>query len=88
MKNEGQVDWLPGSGGVLDSFPPTKIHPKRDQGPDDTSIWRRTRGGQGGVTEDQRDPWRTNHPEDDRDLDAGQGKQRGGVAHSRERKQT
>ena len=47
---------LPGSGGVLASLPPTKIHPTRYQGLDDARIQRRTRGGQGGGTGETEGP--------------------------------
>ena len=53
---EGQGDKLPGSGGVLASRPPAKIHPERYQGPDDSSIQSRTQGGKVRGTEERKDP--------------------------------
>ena len=48
-----------------------------DTKPDDTNIWRRTRGGQGRDTETRRDPRRANLPGANRDLVAGRGRKRG-----------
>ena len=68
---------LIGSGGKLFSCPCVKTHPARNQGPDNASIWSRTRGGRLRDTEALRDPRRSNPLEAYRDLGAGRGRQRG-----------
>ena len=63
--------------GALASLSHTKIHPTRNQGPDNARIWRINWGGRGRDTDAWRDLQHENSPGADRDLGAGQGWQRG-----------
>ena len=64
---------LPGSGGTLASLPCVT----RNQGPENSRICRRTRGGRGRDTEARRDMRQSNLAGADKDLGAVRGRQRG-----------
>ena len=80
IKGQGKI--LPGSGGDLASPPPARSHPPRDQGPDNSRMWRRTQVGRVRGIEAQSDLRQVNPPGSDMDVGAGAGtgggKKRGG----------